>query len=139
MLLKRNRYGLANLPGQLLNQAPQEDGNDWCFKFECYKHDSTLDDFEAYLSKTISDHEQNRIVLLSFLENIDRLDNLVQDSCENDHLQGGLDISNYKLHIGYLDVKENIVTVTYYGTIVNTEWKAEFKIDGLGTWTKVNF
>ena len=65
--------------------------------------------FEAYLSHSEHEHDHNRKLLSNFLENIELRDNLVQDSCEKDHRESGLDISNCQLHIGYMDVKERSI------------------------------
>lgn len=139
MKLKRNRYQKVDLLDQLRKQEPQKDGNEWCFKFECHKYNSEIDDFEAYLPNSIHEHEKYRHLLSDFLNHIDYLDNLVQDSCETDYEKSELDIKNYMLHIGYIDLKEGQVSICYYGTAVNTEWEAEFQKNKYGEWIKVNF
>ena len=105
----------------------------------CNKFDPELDDFEAYLPESTQEHEPCRALLLDFFEHINELDNMVQDSCESEHKQSGMDISIYKLHIGYIDIKEKSITVCYYGTVVNTEWDVEFQKSDQGEWVKVNF
>jgi len=139
MSLKRNRYDSEDLLKQLSEQHPTRDRDEWCFVFRCYKHDPDLDDFYAYIPEEKTKHKAATELLISLLQSIERLDNLVQDSCEEEASKGRFSIENYMLHIGCVDLTGETVRFRYYGTRVNTEWYAEFKRDQSGIWQKTNF
>jgi hypothetical protein len=75
----------------------------------------------------------------SVLTQVQELDNLVQDSCENEYQKSNFHIGNFLLYLAIIEIKESQVSFRYYGERVNTEWLAIFKEDENGIWKKVNF
>jgi hypothetical protein len=139
MSLKRNRYDPEDLLQQLSEQEPTRDGNEWCFIFRCDKRDPEIEGFYAYLPKEHTNHKAAKELLMSLLQSIERLDDLVQDSCEEEASKSSSSIENFMLHIGYMDLTGEKVRFRYYGTKVNTEWYAEFERNVSGIWQKANF
>jgi hypothetical protein len=43
------------------------------------------------------------------------------------------------LYLAVIDIKDDCVSLKYYGECVNTEWDAIFKQNAAGVWEKVNF
>ena len=70
---------------------------------------------------------------------ISELDNLVQQSCENEWKQNGLPIENYDLDLAHIEVEQEIVRLEYYGAKVNTQWDAQFRKTEDGNWKTINF
>lgn len=62
-------------------------------------------------------------------QQIQDLDNLVQDRCEQEANNSVHDARNFKLYIAYLKVYDNRLEVRYWGKVVNTEWDAVFTWD----------
>lgn len=61
---------------------------------------------------------------------IDKLDNLVQESCEREWKSSRFGPENFELYLAYLTLKEDQLVLGYYGTKVNTQWDAKFKWSG---------
>lgn len=70
---------------------------------------------------------------------ISKLDNLVQESCEFDWRQRGLLVREYALSLAYIEVRDDLIGLEYWGSVVNTQWKAEFALSADGQWSKINF
>ncbi|MGX5203249.1 hypothetical protein [Aliikangiella sp. IMCC44632] len=90
--------------------------------------------------------EENGVVQEKYLEkarhviqDIRLLDNLVQDSCENEYLKSKLHVDNFMLYLAFIEIKIDEVTLRYYGEKVNTEWDAVFREKTHDIWEKVNF
>lgn len=113
---------------------PGKDVDEWCFRFRCADQALGIDDFMAYLPEQESEHENLRTRLAEFISQIRTLDNLVQTSCESEHHSSGIGASNFKLHIGWIKVADQVITVRYWGTVVNTEWEAVFARSKDGSW-----
>ncbi|WP_146567360.1 hypothetical protein [Posidoniimonas corsicana] len=67
------------------------------------------------------------------LEHVRHMDNQVQDLCEKD--SRSLDITQFLFRIAYFSVREDQVSITYWGTEVNTEWDAIFERGADGSWS----
>ena len=104
--------------------------------FKCPGQD--IDRFEVYIPEGEAEQKEARKVLTSLLGVIDRLDNLVQDSCEEEAMVGRYGIENYMFYIGYIDLRSEPVRFRYYGTKVNDERFAEFQQDQTGEWQKIS-
>lgn len=139
MELRRNRYDPVSILAQLDGQVPSRDGDEWCLRFSCPGGDPDVHEFLAYLPPSPADFPRTITVLRDFLARISLLDNLVQDSCENECAKSHYAISNYKLHIAYITPGDDTVSVEYFGTIVNTQWTAIFRRAPSGEWRKDNF
>jgi hypothetical protein len=136
VLLERDRYDPSILLSQLAAQMPGKDGDEWCFTF---KYDGQhTDDFWAYLPDDTREHENARSRLAEFLAQIRQIDNLVQASFEAEYHATGVDLRDLKLHIGWLKVADQTITVRYWGTVVNTEWEVVFKRLETGQWVESN-
>jgi hypothetical protein len=135
--LARNRYDPLDLLAQLDDQRPAMDGSEWCFRFMCHKREFGTDDFFAYLPQDERQHANARSTLVSFIAEIRTIDNAFQVSCEEDLRRHGTRLQDYKLHIGWISVAENAVTVRYWGTVVNTEYEMQFRQNDAGTWSEV--
>lgn len=64
------------------------------------------------------------------IQQIHKLDNLVQDSCEREWKSSRFGPENFELYLAYLVLKEDQLVLGYYGSKVNTEWDAKFKWSG---------
>ena len=137
MALVRDRYDPDDLLSQLARQQAGKDGREWCFRFESYDPAMDNDDFIAYLPEDKRQHADARARLASFISHIRTFDNVFQDSCEEDHRAGGVRLADVKLHIGWLRVAANVVTVRYWGTVVNTEFEVQFQQNGEGRWRRI--
>lgn len=84
MTLRRNRYVPALLLAQLDGQIPSRDGDEWCLRFTCPDEQKDLDEFLAYLPQSQLEQPRAITVVRDFLSQISKLDNLVQDSCEEE-------------------------------------------------------
>ena len=136
MTLRRNRYHPEGLLKQLSGQKPTLDANEWCFRFKCPEED--IDDFEVCVPEGEAEQKEARKVLTSLLGVIDRLDNLAQDSFEDEAVKSRYGIENFVFYIGYIDLRSERVRFRYYGTNVNDERVAEFHQDQKGDWQKTN-
>lgn len=70
---------------------------------------------------------------------IAQLDNLVQDYSESLYRENGHDVTNYDLYLVYIKLRDLNASLEYFGTIVNTQWAAEFRRNESGVWLPVNF
>jgi hypothetical protein len=139
MKLRRNRYDPTLLLAQLDGQVPSRDADEWCLRFTCPHDQKDVDDFLVYLPKSQAEQPRAIALVREFVSQISKLDNLVQDSCEDEWARGTFEISTYKLHIAYMTPADDQVSVEYFGTIVNTQWTAVFKRAPSGEWEKANF
>ncbi|MFK7788884.1 MAG: hypothetical protein AB8C95_05230 [Phycisphaeraceae bacterium] len=67
---------------------------------------------------------------------INKLDNLVQDECEQESLESIFDPINWKGHIAYISIFHEHVEIEYFGTDVNTQWTESFSKNHQGIWCK---
>lgn len=136
----RDRYD----PGDLLKQFEQQQPRpisgawEWELETELGEISITLPDAKG------TPAQEEQAFLLEVLRQIRTLDNLVQQSCEEDCVCTGLGPENCDLSIGWVCIeKQNLIEQTlalsYYGLQVNTEWDAKFKRDAAGIWQPVNF
>lgn len=124
------------------------------FESACIGHDSN----EVWISLAICDSGNNKmeieIYFPSWADNpppellqiarrtcscITQLDNLVQDSCEDDWRHSGKDTASWELFLANIEIETDLVRLEYYGTKVNTQWCAEFVPSEHEAWAKVNF
>lgn len=141
--LRCDRYDPDDLLRQLQEQfAPAQEGSDaWHYEFENNTGWEDVDGFEACLPADAEEHSRAREILASLLADIRRLDNLVQDSCENHGEKNRQHLDAYQLHLGNINLTDNPnrPRLHYFGSLVNTDWDGEFERDENGVWQKVNF
>jgi hypothetical protein len=130
--LERDRYDPAALLSQLTGQVPGTDGGEWCFRF-----DLAGEWTPAYLPADVREHGTARSHLTEFLKQIRELDNSVQASLEARWRSTGWALQNFKLYIGWIRVGDRLITVRYWGTIVNTEHEVVFQRCEDGRWVPV--
>lgn len=136
----RDRYDPGDLLKQFAQQQPRPISGAWEWELETELGEISITLPDA--NGTPSHDEQ--AFLLQVLRQIRTLDNLVQQSCEQECVRTGLGPENYELAIGWVCLeKQNLIeqtlALTYYGLRVNTEWDAKFKRDAAGIWQPVNF
>jgi hypothetical protein len=73
------------------------------------------------------------------LQCLPELDNLVQQSCEQDWKKSENSPDSYMLHLAWFKVTPCRLTLGYWGTKVNTQWEAIFDKQPDGSWSAVNF
>jgi hypothetical protein len=133
--LPRDRYDPDDLLKQFAQQQPRQlkDGWEWDLETEHGCIGITLPDAHG-----TPDPEAGAF-LVDVLHQIRTLDNLVQESCEQECIRTGLGSQNYELAIGWIwiqneNLTEQTLALTYYGTMVNTDWDAKFRRDAAGVW-----
>ncbi|MGV3661953.1 MAG: hypothetical protein ACO1TE_17345 [Prosthecobacter sp.] len=140
--LRRDRYDPEDLLRQLQEQFSPAQGDDcWRYEFENNTGWDDVDGFEAYLPAGPEQHMLTRKTLASLLADIRRLDNLVQDSCEKNGDKNWQHLDGCQLHLSHINLTGNLnrPRLCYFGSLVNTDWDAEFEKDENGVWQKVNF
>ncbi|WP_395738157.1 hypothetical protein [Prosthecobacter sp.] len=138
--LPRDRYAPDDLLKQLSEQAARQVTGawEWELEHELCEIGITLPDAQG------APDPEARAFLVDVLRQVRTLDNLVQQSCEEECVRSGLGSAAYELALGWIWIqKENLIdqtlALTYYGMRVNTDWDAKFKRDAAGTWQPVNF
>ncbi len=136
----RDRYDPGDLLKQFAQQQPQSLLGAWEWELETDLGEISITLPDA--NGTPAQEEQ--AFLREVLGQIRALDNLVQQSCEEDCVRTGLGPENCDLAIGWVCIEnqnliEQTLALTYYGLRVNTEWDAKFKRDAAGIWRPVNF
>lgn len=134
----RNRYDVDEFTRGLDSSQVGRDGNEVCISFEISNHDN--EEMTIYFPGCTS--EPTAALLhraRDICSRICELDNLVQQSCEDEWRRNGLPIENYELYLAHIEVEPEIVRLEYYGTKVNTQWDAQFRQADDGNWAKVNF
>lgn len=131
----KNRYDPKQLLTLFDSSAMEECKGDF------YKSlDVNGEELEVYFPSTNGTVAQQYIdKARRVLQNIKEMDNLVQDSCNNECKRTGIHKRDFELYLAYINIEEYEVALTYYGLRVNTEWNAIFRETGEGLWEKVNF
>ncbi len=136
----RDRYDPDDLMEQFAQQKPRAVAGAWEWELEAELGEIgiTLPDAHGAPSP------EAQAFLVEVLRQVCTLDNLVQQSCEQESGRTGLGPGNYELAIGWVCIEnanliEQTLALTYYGIRVNTSWDAKFKRDAAGAWQPVNF
>ena len=134
----RNRYDSAEFVRLFDASEVTDDCGETCVMLHP-RHDLT-GEFAIYFPSCDS---QSTATLLSTARNlcshIAELDNLVQDSCESESVQNDGNPRDYALYIAFAEVEAQSARLEYYGTYVNTQWSARFRLSDDGSWAKTNF
>ncbi len=134
----RNRYDSDEFTRGLESSSIERDGNDICVTFEISNPEN--EDMTIYFPGCTLELPSSLILRArDVCSHISELDNLVQQSCEEEWRQNGLASDDYELYLAHIDVEAEIVRLEYYGTKVNTQWEARFRQTEDGNWAKVNF
>ena len=138
MTFSRNRYDAAEFTRGFDLSAVGRDGDEICISFAINSPENDV--MRIYFPEGTSDPSSSQMLRArEICSRITELDNLVQQSCEDEWRQNGLPIENYELYLAHIHVESEIVRLEYYGTKVNTQWDAEFRKTIDGNWSKVNF
>jgi hypothetical protein len=136
----RDRYDPGDLMKQFAQQKPRPVCGAWEWELETELGEIgiTLPDANGAPA-----HDEQAF-FVEVLGQVRALDNLVQQSCEQECVRTGLGPENYELAIGWVCIEnksliEQTLALTYYGLRVNTSWDAKFKQDAAGIWQPVNF
>lgn len=132
---QKNRYDSNKLLALFDKAELQEDKGDFFKSFEA--NDEELAIYFPAKNGVVERKDINRA--RSLLAQIRALDNLVQDSCKADFEKSDYHVRNFLLYLAYIEIKDNEVSLRYFGERVNTEWDAIFRENNSGNWEKVNF
>lgn len=133
----RDRYNADEFLRGYDNSPLQMDGDTWCISFPITRPDA--DEMAIWFPGTGKPDEHALRQGREICEKIPQLDNLVQDSCENEYLTYKHDVSNYDLYLAYIEITDSTASLEYFGTIVNTQWTAVFTRRESGVWLRANF
>jgi len=138
-MFPQDRYPVPEIIRVLSEQEPIFEDDGWAFEFEVYRHNESLDDFSVIWGDGTEATKKLPSLLRQALVDLNFLDNLVQQSCEEDHASSQYDMKNFMLHLAFMTQPSSTsVALEYYGTAVNTQWEAIFERDG-DCWKKTNF
>ena len=135
-MFPRNRYASSKVSEQL--EGIVCEGDNWALEIEVDSNSQEVGDFGVIWGDGRENTKAIPPILFKALLDIDTLDNMVQDSCECEYRSSKFHIRNYRIHIAFLSVTEDLVEVEYYGSEVNTQWTAKFRFDG-NVWKANNF
>lgn len=131
----RNRYHSDLMLSLFESSDIKECSGDYYKAFEMHG-----EEFEIYFPHTEGVIDEKYFQKARrLLGHIKELDNLVQDSCEEEFIKSKIDVRNFLLYLAIIEVGKDEVALRYYGKRVNTEWNAIFTEESNGSWVKVNF
>lgn len=134
----RNRYDNAEFIRGFDTSSVERDGNEICISFSI--SNSENEEMTLYFPGCTAEPDSSLMARArEICARISELDNLVQQSCENEWKQNGLPIENYDLDLAHIEVEQEIVRLEYYGAKVNTQWDAQFRKTEDGNWKTINF
>lgn len=134
----RNRYDASEFIRGFDSAPLGDDGGELCISFPISNPEN--DEMLIYFPGCTDELPPDLLQLArQTCMRITQLDNLVQDSCEDEWHRCGLDLDAYDLHLAYIQIEAELVSLEYYGTKVNTQWTAKFRPSTSESWTKANF
>jgi hypothetical protein len=134
----RNRYDSSAFVERLDSAQLDREGEAPCITFPITSAEN--DEMSIYFTGCTGDPPPELMQLArETCQRIAELDNLVQDSCEHDFRESGFGVEPFLLYLAHIEIEADLVRLEYYGTIVNTQWSAEFRPGNGEQWTKLNF
>jgi len=115
-MFPRNRYASSKVAEQLEDVVWE--GDNWALDIAVDSSSQEVRDFGVIWGDGSDDTKAIPPTLFKALQDIDILDNMVQASCESEYCSSGFHIGNYRLHIAFLSLTEELVEVEYYGVSV---------------------
>jgi len=130
-MFPRDRYPLPEIIRELSEQKPIFEDDGWALEFEVYRHNESLDDFSVIWGDGTEATKELPPLLRQALVDLNLLDNLVQQSCEEENASSQYNMKNFMLHLAFItQLSATSVSLEYYGTAVNTQWNVIFERDG---------
>ena len=134
----RNRYDSTEFVRLFDASDVTDDCGETCVMLKA-AHDLT-DEFAIYFPSTENKPSADELsVARKLCSHIGELDNLVQESCESEAKRNDGNPKDYALYLAFAEIDAQDVRLEYYGTFVNTQWSAMFRLCDAGNWIKTNF
>ncbi len=78
---------------------------------------------------------KERDILYKVGKSLQWMDNLIVSSCIEEMKRTKLDKVNFENQLSVVEISQNqLVTLSYVGAVVNTEWEEQFSLDEGGNW-----
>ena len=133
-----NRYDSAEFVRLFDVSEVTDDCGDTCVML--YPRHDLTDEFAIYFPACESEPSATMLsTARNLCSHIADLDNLVQESCESEAIRNEGTPKDYALYIAYAEIETRSASIEYYGTHVNTQWSAKFRLCDDGSWVKTNF